>query len=53
MNLPVFRLDQITSILTSNNEQVSIDVLTAMFCFTHSEHHLIKLESITIDQRQL
>ena len=46
-------LARFPSILTSNNEQVSIDVLTAVFCFTHSEHHLIKLKSITIDQRQL
>ena len=27
-----------------NNEQVSIAVLTAMFCFTHAEHNLIKLK---------
>ena len=26
-----------------NNEQASIAVFTAVFCFTHTEHHLIKL----------
>ena len=26
----------------ANNEQASIAVVTAMFCFTHAEHHLIK-----------
>ena len=28
----------------SNNEQASITVFTAGFCFTHAEHHLIKLK---------
>ena len=28
----------------ANNEQVSIAVFTAVFCFTHAEHHLIKLK---------
>ena len=27
----------------ANNEQASIAVFTAVFCFTHVEHHLIKL----------
>ena len=27
-----------------NNEQASIAVFTAAFCFTHAEHHLIKLK---------
>ena len=27
----------------ANNEQTSIAVFTAMFCFTHAEHNLIKL----------
>ena len=27
-----------------NNEQVSIAVFTAVFCFTHANHHLIKLK---------
>ena len=27
-----------------NNEQASIAVFTAVFCFTHTEHHLIKLK---------
>ena len=26
----------------ANNEQASIAVFTAVFCFTHAEHHLIK-----------
>ena len=28
----------------ANNEQASIAVFTAVFCFTHAEHHLIKLQ---------
>ena len=28
----------------ANNEQASIAVFTAMFCFTHAEHHLTKLK---------
>ena len=28
----------------ANNEQVAIAVFTAVFCFTHAEHHLIKLK---------
>ena len=28
----------------ANNEQASIVVFTAVFCFTHAEHHLIKLK---------
>ena len=28
----------------SNNEQASIVVFTAVFCFIHAEHHLIKLK---------
>ena len=27
-----------------NNEQAWIAVFTAVFCFTHAEHHLIKLK---------
>ena len=27
-----------------NNEQASIAAFTAVFCFTHAEHNLIKLE---------
>ena len=27
-----------------NNEQASIAVFTAVFCFTHAKHHLIKLK---------
>ena len=34
-------------------EQASIAVFTAVFCFTHAEHHLIKLNYIIIDQRKL
>ena len=28
----------------ANNEQASIAVCSAVFCFTHAEHHLIKLK---------
>ena len=28
----------------ANNKQASIAVFTAVFCFTHAEHHLIKLK---------
>ena len=27
-----------------NNEQASIAVFTAVFCFTHAEHNLVKLK---------
>ena len=30
----------------ANNEQALIAVFTAVFCFTHAEHHLIKLKTI-------
>ena len=28
----------------ANNEQASIAVFTAVFCFTHAKHNLIKLK---------
>ena len=28
----------------ANNKQASTAVFTAVFCFTHAEHHLIKLK---------
>ena len=28
----------------ANNVQASIAVVTTVFCFTHAEHHLIKLK---------
>ena len=28
----------------AKNEQASIAVFTAVFCFTHAEHHIIKLK---------
>ena len=28
----------------ANNEKTSTAVFTAVFCFTHAEHHLIKLK---------
>ena len=34
-------------------EQASIAVFTAVFCFTHAEHHLIKFNYIIIHQRKL
>ena len=30
------------NVYLTNNEQVSIAVFTAVFCFTHAEHNLIK-----------
>ena len=35
------RLDNVYFV---NNEKASIAVFTAVFCFTHAEHHLIKLK---------
>ena len=32
------------NVYLANNEQPSIAVFTAVFCFTHVEHHLIKLK---------
>ena len=32
------------NIYFANNEQASIAVFTAVFSFTHAEHHLIKLK---------
>ena len=32
------------SVYFANNEQASIAVFTAVFCFTHVENHLIKLK---------
>ena len=37
----------------ANNEQPSLVVFTAVFCFTHAKHNLIKLELYIIDQRKL
>ena len=28
----------------ANNEEASIEVFTAVFCFTHAEHNVIKLK---------
>ena len=28
----------------ANNEQALVAVFTAVFCFTHAQHHLIKLK---------
>ena len=28
----------------ANNEQASMAVFTAVFCYAHAEHHLIKLK---------
>ena len=28
----------------ASNEQASVAVFTALLCFTHAEHHLIKLK---------
>ena len=37
----------------ANNEQASIAVLRAVFCFTHAELNLIKLKYRIADQRKL
>ena len=37
----------------ANDEQASLPVFTVPFCFTHSEHNLIKLKLHIIDQRKL
>ena len=36
-----------------NNEQASIAVFTAVFCFTYAKHHLINLNYTVIGQRKL
>ena len=33
-----------SNVYFANNEQGSIAVFTPVFCFTHVEHHLIKLK---------
>ena len=35
---------RLENVYFANNEQASIAVFTAVFCFTHAEHHLIKLK---------
>ena len=35
---------KLENVYFTNNEQASIAVFTAVFCFTHAEHHLIKLK---------
>ena len=39
----------------ANNEQASIAVFNAVFCFTHAEYHVIKLKHLIIifDQHKL
>ena len=41
------------NVYCANNEQASFAVFTAMFCFTHAEHNIIKLKLYIIDQRKL
>ena len=41
--------NRLNNVYFVNNEQASIAVFTAVFCFTHAEHHLIKLKLFTID----
>ena len=36
----------------ANNEQASIAVFTAMFCFTHAKYNLIKLKLYTSSSAQ-
>ena len=35
---------RLENVYFANNEQPSISAFTAVFCFTHAEHHLIKLK---------
>ena len=35
---------RLKNVYFANNEQALIAVFTAVFCFTHAEHHLIKLK---------
>ena len=37
-------LSRSDNVYFANNEQASIAVFTAAFCFTHADHHLIKLK---------
>ena len=41
------------NIYFANNEETSIAVFTAVFYFTHAEHHLIKLKLCNIDKCKL
>ena len=44
MNSGVVRLDQIISVLLTMNKHRLHAIFTAVFCFTHAEHNLIKLK---------
>ena len=35
---------RLENVYFANNEQASIAIFTAVFCFTHAEHNLIKLK---------
>ena len=35
---------RLENVYFANNEQASITVFTAVFCFSHAEHHFIKLK---------
>ena len=35
---------RLENIYFASNEEASMAVFTAVFCFTHDEHHLIKLK---------
>ena len=35
---------RLENVYFANKEQASIAVFTAVFCFAHAEHHLIKLK---------
>ena len=37
-------LDRSENVYFANNEEASIAVFTAAFCFTHAEYHLIKFK---------
>ena len=44
INEPARFLTRSENVYFANNEQVSTAVFTAVFCFTHAKHHLIKLK---------
>ena len=44
INEPAYFPTRSGNVYLANKEQASIAVFTAVFCFTHAEHHLIKLK---------
>ena len=42
-------LTRSVNVFFANNEQALVAVVTAVFCFTHAVHHLIKLKESSDD----